>query len=176
MISPKLRIIKNEDIQLLRYWKNLDHIRYQMVENNLIGKEDQKKWFDNIDENYTKYFIYSLNEKDVGNVKISNIDYKKKTFETGIFCGDVSFLDHWINIWACAEIYDYAFNELKLQKAYATIKNENTGALRLNKSLGYIFNKNLNNDLQYLTLEKENYFKASYKIKKYLNNFAKIKI
>ena len=75
MISPKLRLIKNEDIQLLRYWKNLDHIRYQMVEDNLIGKEDQKKWFDNIDENYTKYFIYSIDEKDVGNVKISNIDY-----------------------------------------------------------------------------------------------------
>tara|TARA_B100002051_G_scaffold275005_2_gene317543 strand:+ start:409 stop:651 length:243 start_codon:yes stop_codon:yes gene_type:complete len=78
MIYPKLRLIKNEDIQLLRYWKNLDHIRHQMVEDNLIGKEDQKKWFDNIDENYTKYFIYSIDEKDVGNVKISNIDYKKK--------------------------------------------------------------------------------------------------
>jgi len=175
MNSPKLRIIKNEDIQLLRYWKNLDHIRYKMIENNLIGIKDQRKWFANIDENYTKYFIYSLNDKDVGNVKISNIDYKKKLFEAGIFCGDKSFLNHWINIWACIEIYDYAFNELKLKKAHAIIKNENTGVLRLNKSLGYIYKKNLNNDLQYLTLDKNNYLEASVKIKKYLNNLIKLK-
>lgn len=175
MIYPKLRLIKNEDIQLLRYWKNLDHIRYQMVEDNVIGIEHQRKWFDNIDENYTKYFIYSIDKKDVGNVKISKIDYKKKTFEAGIFCGDLSFLNHWVNIWACTEIYDYAFNELKLERAYAIIKNKNAVALRLNKSLGYIYEKNLENDLQYLTLDKNNYLEASVKIKKYLNNLIKLK-
>ncbi len=100
---------------------------------------------------------------------------KKKTFEAGIFCGDLSFLNHWVNIWACTEIYDYAFNELKLERAYAIIKNKNAVALRLNKSLGYIYEKNLNSDLQYLTLDKDNYLEASVKIKKYLNNLIKLK-
>ena len=41
------------------------------------------------------------------------------------------------------------------------IKNKNAVALRLNKSLGYIYEKNLNSDLQYLTLDKDNYLEAS---------------
>ena len=97
MISAELRAITVEDIQLLRYWRNLDHVRSQMINGDLIGKENQKKWFNDLDKNNTKYFIYSLNKKDVGNVNISKIDYKK-TFEAGIFCGDLTFLDHWINI------------------------------------------------------------------------------
>ena len=176
MISAELRAITVEDIQLLRYWRNLDHVRSQMIDGDLIRKENQEKWFNDLDKNNTKYFIYSFNKKDVGNVNIKKIDYKKKTFEAGIFCGDVTFLDHWINIWACIKIYDYSFNELKLQKSYATIKNENLGALRLNKSLGYIFNKKIKDNLQYLTLDKEDYLKASGKIKKYLIDFVKIKV
>lgn len=175
MISAKLRLIEKDDIQLLRFWRNLDHIKNQMVNSDIICYQDQKKWFNNLDDKHSKYFIYSFNEKDVGNVKISKIDYKMKTFEAGILCGDISFLDHWINIWACIKIYDYAFNDLKLLKSYAIIKKNNFGALRLNKSLGYVFIKELDNNLEYLSLEKDSYMKASHKIKKYLKNIVNTK-
>ena len=88
MISAELRAITVEDIQLLRYWRNLDHVRSQMINGDLIGKENQKKWFNDLDKNNTKYFIYSLNKKDVGNVNISRKIKKKIKKNTVIVDGD----------------------------------------------------------------------------------------
>jgi len=173
MTKASLRSIELDDIQLLRYWRNLDHVLQSMVMTNNIERDGQRKWFDSLNKNMVRYFIFSLGVKDIGCVNLMKINFEDKTFEGGIFCGDVHYLSHWVNIWACIKIYDYAFFELKLDTSYATILLDNKAALNLNKSLGYTFIESPEKNVGRFALTHSQYLFNSKKIRYYLNNFAK---
>jgi RimJ/RimL family protein N-acetyltransferase len=173
MNYANIRAIEFDDIQLLRYWRNLDHVRVRMEMSNSIEVEEQRRWFERINADTSKHFIYSLGVRDIGSININNINYDEKSFMGGIFCGDSSFLNHWINVWACIKIYNHAFNDLDLKTAFATIIKDNKVAISLNKSLGYIYTKDKENDIGIYVLSKEEYFKSTNKIQIYLRNFLK---
>jgi RimJ/RimL family protein N-acetyltransferase len=173
MSKASLRIIELDDIQLLRYWRNLDHMRRHMVTTNYIERDGQRKWFDSLNNDLVRYFIYSLDSKDIGSVNLTKINFIEKTFEGGIFCGDASYLNHWINIWACVRLYNYAFFDLNLEKSYATIMKDNKPALSLNKSLGYKFIEDTEKNIGRFVLTRNEYVLASEKIQRYLRDFAK---
>jgi RimJ/RimL family protein N-acetyltransferase len=119
-----------------------------------IEINEQRSWFDRLNPETTKHFIYSLGVRDIGSININNINYNNKSFIGGILCGDSSFLNHWINVWACIKIYNHAFNELELNVAFASIKKDNKVAINLNKSLGYTFLE----DKVYFRRNEENLF------------------
>jgi len=169
--SPDLRNLEFDDIQLVRFWRNLDHIRHKMVETCIIDRDSQRNWFNEINSDFNKYFVYSFGSKDVGVVNLTKINQETKSFEAGIFCGDLSFLGHWINLWACLKVYDYAFNKLDLSISFATILKDNDPALNLNMSLGYFFISDDKEGIGRFILTRENYTRNSEKIRKYLNNF-----
>ena len=171
--TASMRPIDFDDIQLLRYWRNLDHVRERMVMKNQIERDEQRKWFEHLNNETAKHFIFSLGAKDIGCANLTKINIENKTFEGGIFCGDVHHLNHWVNIWACIKIYDYAFAELKLDTSHATILSDNIAALNLNKSLGYTFVKYADENIGRFILTRTKYMAHSKKIRRYLNSFAK---
>lgn len=173
MGNPKLRLIGFDDIQLVRYWRNLDHVRSRMVHTDFVTYSGQQNWFKEMDHHKTRYFIYSLDSVDVGIATISKINKSENSFEGGIQCGDVKYLGHWINIWACVKIYNMGFDEMKLNKSFATILNDNHAAIRLNKSLGYHFLEEISENVSKYFLTKENYFNDSKGIQKFLYSFDK---
>jgi RimJ/RimL family protein N-acetyltransferase len=171
MYRPGLRRIDLSDIQLVRYWRNLDHVRLRMVHTGIIEKDDQKKWFMEMDFSSNYYFIYSLDFKDIGIVSITKINHEDRSFECGIFCGDELYLKHWINLWACLKIYSFAFDQLSLDTSYATILKNNDSALRLNKAIGYVFIEDQDENVGRFILTRENYLINSKSINKYINYF-----
>jgi len=173
MSKASLRAIEFDDIQLLRYWRNLDHVRNCMVMTNYIERDGQRKWFEGLNRDSAKYFIFSFDMQDVGCVNLTKINVTEKTFEGGVFCGDTNFLNHWVNIWACIKIYNYAFFELDLETSFATILKDNTPALNLNRSLGYKFLEDSDTNIGRFVLTRNDYVKSSEKIQRYLRDFAK---
>ncbi len=171
MLVPNIREIEIDDIQLLRFWRNLEHVRSQMVVTDFIYRDDQRDWFNAIDRNYMRYFIYSLDRKDVGLVSLTKIDKKNKTFEAGIFCGDFLYLGHWINVWAVIKIYDLGFFDFSLKKSYATILKSNKIAINFNESLGYIKDSEISFKANRYFLRKSDYVKNKEKYSYYLENF-----
>lgn len=173
MATASLRAIEYDDIQLVRYWRNLDHVRDRMVMTNYIERDGQRKWFDGLNHDSVRYYIFSLDMRDVGCANLTNINRTEKTFEGGIFCGDTSFLNHWVNIWACIKIYNYAFFELNLETSFAKILKDNTPALNLNQSLGYKFIEDSGHNVGRFVLTRNDYVQSSEKIQRYLRDFAK---
>lgn len=171
--KASLRKIDLDDIQLIRYWRNLDHIRNQMFKTDFVDRDGQRNWFKGLESGRDHYFIFSLDARDIGIATVTKIDKMGKTFEGGIQCGDPKFLKHWVNVWACVKIYNYAFFDLSLNIAYATILHDNKPALSLNKSLGYKFLNNNNKNVGRFTLTRSDYVIASEKIKRYLKEFTK---
>jgi len=142
-----------------------------MIFKDLISHDNQKTWFKNLNEDTSKYFIYSLGDEDIGLSSITKIDFANKTFEGGILCGNTNYFKHWINIWACIEIYNFAFFSLKLDKSYASILEDNQSAIRLNKSIGYVKLKTIKSDIGRYVLSKECFLEHSKNIQKYLKRF-----
>jgi RimJ/RimL family protein N-acetyltransferase len=173
MDMANLRLIEFDDIQLLRYWRNLDHVRSRMVRTDYIERDGQRNWYDRINEDSQLYYIFSIGSQDVGCANLTKIDYAKKSFEGGIFCGDPKFINHWINIWSCVKIYDYALFELDLHISFATILNDNRSALQLNKSLGYEHIEDVDENIGRFVLTRESYIHSTKIIRRYLQEFAK---
>ena len=173
MSKASLRIIEFDDIQLLRYWRNLDHVRRRMAMTNNIERNEQRKLFESLNNNLVHHFIFSLDSKDIGCVNLSKINFTEKIFEAGVFCGDTSYLNHWINIWACIKLYNYAFFDINLETSFATILKDNKPALSLNKSLGYKFVEDVDQNISRFILTRSEYILASEKIQRYLRDFTK---
>ncbi|OUS04155.1 hypothetical protein A9Q96_14430 [Rhodobacterales bacterium 52_120_T64] len=132
------RPLDENNLELVRHWRNLDHVRTRMATQNLISQEEQKAWFSRINKKQAEHHIYSLRGVDIGSANISAISTENGTFEAGIYCGNSDYLGHWVNIAASLFIYDRAFYELGLTQSTAIILDDNRAALNLNKSLGYI--------------------------------------
>lgn len=167
----QMRMLDSDDIQLLRYWRNLDHVRSRMVLGKLITRDEQRVWFDSLDPSSQHYFIYSLNGIDIGSVNLSNINIRGKSFEGGLLCGNQEYLGHWINVWAYLQVLNMAFGELKLEVAFARVLNDNSGAINLNSSLGYKFLSSIEPNASWYRLSKKNYEDSARGLQKLASRF-----
>ena len=168
MIELRFRHVKQDDLQLLRYWRNFDHVRLSMATPKLITVEDQRRWFESLDLETNVHFIYGLGETDIGSVNLSGVKKSEGTFEAGLYCGNNEYLTHWVNICACLFIYDFAFDRLCLKVASAIILDNNRSALSLNTSIGYRRMRQHAPGIGAFVLNRDDYLARSKVLKRYL--------
>lgn len=133
----QVRRLGFDDLQLLRYWRNKDHVREWMVDQRRIGYLEQQHWFNSLSDTSDHYFVYSFEHTDIGSVNLTHVDIPSGSFSAGIFCGNSEFLRHKANVCALIWLYSYAFEKLKLNEALATVNVRNTSARRLNLAIGF---------------------------------------
>ena len=160
----KTRQISLSDIELIRYWRNKKFVREQMLTQDLISSENQKKWFNSLDSTINHMFIYSLNNIDIGCVVCKITDSEKKVFDIGVYCGNSEYFRHPVNFLSMIFIHDFAFNVLTLETSLTTIKTTNKSSFNINKKLGYNYYKNYNKDFDYYILKKSEYVENKEKL------------
>lgn len=173
MAAAKLRPIAREDLQLIRYWRNLEHVRAQMLDPKIISSAEHLRWFDTLNPEVCQHFIYSLDDVDIGCINLNRINHEQKSFETGIFCGHANYLTHWVNVWASLKLYEHAFENLALERAFAVVLSDNQTALRFNRQLGFSALSDNAGDEQKLVLHKQQFSKSAALLKRYLQQFCK---
>lgn len=131
-----LRKVTESDLQLMRSWRNSDHVRLNMLNQDLISPEQQLRWFTNSKISGEHHFIYTHGFHDVGVVSIKPSPVPR-VFEAGIYCGRHDYLGSSINIAAALWLYDYGFQLPGDNRFKARVLRANTAALRMNESLGY---------------------------------------
>ena len=163
-----LKPLHENDIEMVRLWRNSSHVRQYMQYKNHISIEMQKRWFKSLDNKKDFFFIIYHNNYPIGLTEIKHID-KYNNGNLGIFIADSESLKiPMISYRAIFAIIDFAFYELELNEIIASILPDNNRAIRFNESFG--FEKSLKNidKLLYYTLTQENYKYKSSKIKKIL--------
>jgi RimJ/RimL family protein N-acetyltransferase len=158
------RQINLSDIELIRYWRNKKFVRDQMLSTDLISSESQKKWFDSLDLTRNHFFIYSLNNIDIGCIVCKITDLDHRIFDIGVYCGNSEYFGYPINFLSMIFIHDYAFFELNLKTSITTIKTSNNSSLKINNKLGYTYHKKYNNDFDYYILKKFEYMENKQKL------------
>lgn len=174
MTAAKLRQIAREDLQLIRYWRNLDHVRAQMLDPKIISSEEHLCWFDTLNPDISQHFIYSLDDIDIGSINLNRINNEQKSFEAGIFCGHANYLTHWVNVWASLQLYEHAFENLALERAFAVVLSDNQTARRFNRQLGFSALSDKAGTEQKLVLHKQQFRENAAPLKRYLQKFCKV--
>ena len=134
----KLHRLKTEDdIELLRKWRNTTHINQFMEFREIITKEQQSVWFQSINNINNNYMIIEYEGKKIGLINGAGIDWDKKTTASGgIFIWDESYWMTKAPISASILMTDMS-SIYGLEKTYIKILKDNKNAIEFNKYLGY---------------------------------------
>jgi UDP-4-amino-4,6-dideoxy-N-acetyl-beta-L-altrosamine N-acetyltransferase len=160
------RLTEN-DLELVRYWRNQSFIRNIMQFKDYITPEMQQNWFHKINNKYNYYMIIHHGNNKVGMINCKDTEMGQKIAEGGIFIWDKQYWSTPVPVLAALTVLECVFEVFKSGEAsVATISPENERALSFNKMLGYRYHETAPNGFLKLILTKDDYFNTTTKLKK----------
>lgn len=159
----KLVKLTHDKIELVRRWRTDPKIAQYMEYRGEITPEMQEQWFNKINKSGNDfYFIMEVDGKDIGLINVKDVEWEKKTGETGIFIWDDEYLNSDYAIRFVMAIHDFSFEELGLESLHGHTLSNNKRANRLNKAMGYVIAQNQDNvDNKAYILMKDDYYKKT---------------
>lgn len=131
------RITEN-DIELLRKWRNSPRIQQFMEYRKYITKEMQKKWFQSINNIHNFYYIIEYKNEKIGLINDKNIDWDSRTSESGFFIWDKKYYGTHIPIIISIAMIEVGFYVFDWDRTFVRILSSNDHAIRYCRQLGYI--------------------------------------
>ena len=133
-----LKRITEEDIELLRYWRNQQSVKMYMDYRENITPEMQKKWFASVNNKFNYYFIIEFEGKKVGLINAKNFSYNDGFGEGGIFIWDQYYINSFAAVFSTLCVLNFVFFKVKLCKlSRARILRDNDRAIHYNQVIGY---------------------------------------
>lgn len=132
-----LERLKEDDIELVRQWRNSDQVRLNMVCKDVISADQQLNWYKSINNPENNYMLIHCKGEKIGVVNDKNINWKERSSETGIFIGRPEYLYTCTPFFISVAGVEINFHYFKWQKQYAHILKSNTNAIKYNLQLGY---------------------------------------
>lgn len=127
-----------EHIKLLEI-RNLEYVRKNMKSESIIELSDHLNWMNGLREDKTKiYYAVLSDDKLVGGINITDIDYKNGTSSWGLFMK--ANTNPMIPSIATYLIIDKVFNTLKLNELNLEVNKLNTNAYKFDKNFNFIDN------------------------------------
>ena len=133
-----LRRIRLEDIELIRQWRNSPQISQFMEYRDNIRPEMQRKWFQSVNNNNNFFYIIEYQQKDIGLINSSKVEWDTVSSEGGIFLWDEQYYETFVPVWASLCLLETSYFILNAGKSYIKTLNDNERAKKLNTHLGYV--------------------------------------
>ena len=157
----KLKRLQLKDIELVRYWRNQEHVVKNMEFKKQISSEEQLKWFQSINNPWNYYFMIEFEGKDIGVINVKNVDLNSDSGEGGIFIGDLTGNNSIAATLSSLCLLNFSFGVLKLtSKSIIKVLKFNKQAIEYNRILGYKLVAS-EGDFQFYELSEENYLNSS---------------
>jgi RimJ/RimL family protein N-acetyltransferase len=137
--SINLELIVEEDLELIRSWRNSEEVSMYMLSNSYISISDQQQWFRKIKG--SKYYLYwticSKNGEKLGVAYFNTLDDEKKIFEPSLYLGQLKSRNSIYGIEAYYLILNFAFDKLSLSVVYGKVLAINYPAIKMNSAFGF---------------------------------------
>lgn len=157
--------IKEEDIELVRYWRNKPDIKNTMIYRKYISKPQQKKWFASINNNNNYYYLIIYNNERIGLIYNKNVENKDSSSEAGIFFWNKKY--DYVPFLASLLLCEIGYYVLFGGDSYIKVLRSNNRAMDYNRLLGY---KIIENDpeLDYIRMKltRDSFKDSTEKIRK----------
>jgi UDP-4-amino-4,6-dideoxy-N-acetyl-beta-L-altrosamine N-acetyltransferase len=129
--------LRENDIELLRQWRNSPQINQFMEYRGNISPEMQRDWFRSVDTFNNFYFIIEYEGKKIGLINSSHIDWETVSSEGGIFLWDDQYYETFVPVWASLCLLETTYFILGAGRSVIKTLNDNERAKKLNVHLGY---------------------------------------
>lgn len=160
--------VQEKDIEQIRNWRNQEDVARFMEYRNYITPEEQKVWFNSINNKNNYYFIIEIDNKQVGLINSKNYDPVIGFGEGGIFISDKDSLHSFTAVFASLCLLNFMFLKLNVSSvSRIKVLKTNERAIQYNKLLGYkLLPGQEHVENQVYELHIEDYKKASLKLNK----------
>jgi RimJ/RimL family protein N-acetyltransferase len=169
----ELRQIVEQDLELLRQWRNDPSVAQFMLSQQHISEEQQRLWFKHIcqDQSQAHYLVLYKSEP-IGSANIrcyfEGEDLAKaSTIEPGIYIAKEQYRNNLLAFAPTLVLNDYCFEHLKVERLKAVVKADNQAALSYNKKLGYKVDSAT--ELVEISLTREDYEQDAKMLKSFLS-------
>lgn len=130
--------IQEKDIELIRSWRNQSDVSNFMEYRNHITAEEQKIWFQSVNNKNNYYFIIEYEGKQVGLINSKNYDPTVGFGEGGIFISDKAYINSFAAVFASLCLLNFMFLKLNVSEvSRVRVLKTNDRAIQYNKLLGY---------------------------------------
>jgi RimJ/RimL family protein N-acetyltransferase len=126
-----------EHIEMVRQWRNDEHINRFMDYREHISEEAQQRWFSSLDPARDFYFLIGHGNTFHGLIHFSSIDWDRNVGQSGLFIRTAAFQGTHLPVCASALMLEYFFGNTPLQAVEAKVMHGNDVALRYNLGLGF---------------------------------------
>ncbi|MEZ0609571.1 UDP-4-amino-4,6-dideoxy-N-acetyl-beta-L-altrosamine N-acetyltransferase [Fibrella sp. WM1] len=133
-----LREMAQEDIELVRSWRNQPEVSKYMYTDGYISEEQQQKWFDAMHSDHTnKYWMINYNGTDIGVASLYGISQVLSSCYWAFYLGDTTNQGVGIGSKIEFNVLDYVFNTLKLNKLRCEVIVFNEKVTSMHEKFGF---------------------------------------
>jgi UDP-4-amino-4,6-dideoxy-N-acetyl-beta-L-altrosamine N-acetyltransferase len=138
-MNVSLKSVDEQDIELIRQWRNSDLINNVSFSNQHISAEMQKAWFEKISkDSNAMHWIIIADNNPVGYASVKNIDIKNSRCEfASLYIGEPAMLGSGIGAIAEYFLIEYVYNNLNVKKIFCEVLETNPKVIRLHKKFGF---------------------------------------
>ncbi len=137
-----LRALEEEDLSILKDWRNKKHVRKTTREYKLLNMLNQKKWFEFIhDQNPPRDIIFGIVDKKlklIGFTALTYIDWKNRQAEISIYFAKENWQKTFEGESAINLIMEYGFKELNLHRLWVEIFSLSKENIKLFTKLKFV--------------------------------------
>ncbi|KYG82852.1 UDP-4-amino-4,6-dideoxy-N-acetyl-beta-L-altrosamine N-acetyltransferase [Roseivirga echinicomitans] len=126
-----------DDIEQVRAWRNSPNVAPYMYNEREISPSDQRNWFNSINEEKSRYWLISYNEKKIGLASVTGIDHTLQSCYWAFYLGDSAVRGAGIGAKVEYNVLEYVFNELKLNKLRCEVFVDNDKVIKMHEKFGF---------------------------------------
>ena len=133
-----LRDLTEQDIELVRAWRNSGEVSKYMYTDEKITTEQQLQWFKKISTDASqKYWIIEYEGKKLGLASLYSIKPKFKTCYWAFYLGDTSVRGAGIGSKVEFNVLKYVFEEMKFNKLLCEVFVFNDAVIKMHEKFGF---------------------------------------
>lgn len=163
----EIREVEREDLELIRQYRNTESIKKRMIYKDQISREQQLKWFEEIQKINHFYFLIYKDDTAIGLINGKNINFEDGSSEGGIFVWNED-RNYETSITASIILNDWNFLVNNFKINYAQVLKSNKKAIAYNEFMGYKIDdkEHENPDVIWMSQYKQDYLTYRDKIEK----------
>lgn len=138
MADIKLRDLKEDDLEMVRNWRNSKEVSQYMYTEDHISSKQQKAWFERISKDSSaKYWIIEYEDRPLGLVSITEISRVFDSCFWAFYLGDSSVRGGGIGSKIEYNILKCVFEELGLNKLRCEVLVTNPSVIAMHEKFGF---------------------------------------
>ncbi|WP_062199837.1 UDP-4-amino-4,6-dideoxy-N-acetyl-beta-L-altrosamine N-acetyltransferase [Massilibacterium senegalense] len=179
----KLRKIKKSDLKMIMEWRMSPEVTKYMYTDPKLTLEDQEKWYEKINQqsDVEKYWIIQLNDgTDVGVMSVNNIDILNRQASWAYYIGSIAARGKGLGRILECNMYDYVFDELKLNKLWCEVFEFNEKVINIHKKFGSkiegVLKEHIYKNGEYFNVVRMGILKKEWEFEKTNHDYEKLEI